>query len=84
MKNIIYLPHFALSSEFEEFRKCKTTEEKEAFKKKLKAEYGNKSPEEQKDYDEKCELRLIQIRDRLEELIEMVKRENEAKMMAMA
>jgi len=84
MKNLSYLPNVAYVAEFEEYRKLKTIEEKEAFKKKMKAEFNKKTPEEQQTYMDEYKSVILAIRDRVEELIEMVKRENEAKIMAMA
>jgi hypothetical protein len=84
MEKFNYLPNTALKAEFEEFRKLITTEEKEAFKKKMKAEFYKKTPEEQQAYMEASQIGIMAIRDRVEELIEKVKRENEAKLLAMA
>jgi len=84
MENSNYLPTPALRAEFEEFRKLKTAEEREAFQKKIRAEFDKKTPEEKQAYYEASKIGIMAIRDRVEELIEIVKRENEAKMMAMA
>jgi hypothetical protein len=44
MNHSTYLPHTVLKAEFEEYRKLKTVEEKEAFQKKIKAEFDKKTP----------------------------------------
>jgi hypothetical protein len=84
MKKYNYLPKVAYVAEVDEYRKLKTIEEKEAFKKQMKAEFDNKTPEEQQIYMDEYKSVILAIRDRIEELIEMVKRENEAKILAMA
>ena len=83
MDNSIYLPTPELRAVFEGFRKLKTAEEKEAYKKKIRAEFDKKTPEEKEVYYEASKKGILAIRDRVEELIEIVKRENEAKIMAM-
>jgi tRNA(Ser,Leu) C12 N-acetylase TAN1 len=70
MRNSSYLPSSVLKTEFEEFRKLKTTEEKDTFQKKIKMEFNKKTPAEQQAYLEASEMGLKAIGDRVEELID--------------
>lgn len=72
MENFNYLPNATLKEEFEEFRKLKTAEEKEALRKKIKEGFNKKTPEEQQAYIDASELGLKAIDNRVEELIEKV------------
>lgn len=84
MEILKYIPNFPIRTEFDEFRKLKTTEEKEAFKNKMKAEFDKKTPEEKQAYHDENKVGLLAIKNRVDELIKQVELENEAKIMSMA
>ncbi|MDR1224487.1 MAG: DUF5053 domain-containing protein [Tannerella sp.] len=84
MNHSTYLPHTVLIAEFEEYRKLKTVEEKEAFQKKIKAEFDKKTPEEQQAYTEASEKGLNAIGERVEELIEKVEMGEVASIVSLA
>jgi hypothetical protein len=68
----VYFPNSALEAEFEEFRKLKTKNEKEAFQKERKESFDRKTPEEQKIFREASENTIKKVFERVEELIEKV------------
>ncbi|GHT53884.1 hypothetical protein FACS189451_06580 [Bacteroidia bacterium] len=84
MENSTYLPNSALKAEFEEFRKLKTTKEKDAFQKRIKAEFNKKTIEEQRAYMKASEMGLKAIGDRVEELIEKTELGEVANIISMA
>ncbi|WP_234367825.1 DUF5053 domain-containing protein [Parabacteroides pacaensis] len=64
-----YLPTPEMQAEFEEFKKLKTPEEKEAFKKARKARFDAKTEEEKAQYLQNSEEGLKATIDRAEEVL---------------
>ena len=72
MENLNYLPSSALKSEFEDFRKLKTENERERFLQNRKSEFVKKTFAEQQEYIEASKIGIKAIRNRVEELIAKV------------
>lgn len=64
-----YLPTPEMQAEFEEFKKLKTAEEKEAFKKARKSRFEAKPEDEKEEYRQKSEEGLKAAIDRAEEVL---------------
>ena len=67
-----YLPISEMEREFEEFKKLKTVEEKKAFQEKRKANFENKTPEEQQEYTAATKAGVKAVIERCGEIIEKV------------
>lgn len=64
-----YLPSPEMQAEFEEFKKLKTSEEKEAFKKNRQGRFESKTEVDKEDYMQKSEEGLKATIDRAEEVL---------------
>jgi hypothetical protein len=79
-----FLPTAEMQADFEIYRNLKTADEKEAFQKKRKAAFDNKSEDEQTAYIQASNASVRAIGERVEELIGIVELGEVAKIVSVS